>query len=149
MGLPLGSGPEPGILSKSARAGIKAAALLARHGQRLSAAQVASQAVLDIDLARSVLDDLCQCGLVYRAGTMFGLAASQEAISIAQIIRATDKASATESCSNIFSSGRCAHCQDGALCAVGSFTQHMASGIRAVLDNYSLAEAIAEEPSLV
>jgi DNA-binding IscR family transcriptional regulator len=125
------------------RAGIKAAASIARSGRGLSLAEIQAETDIAPALLHSVLTTLHRRGLIYRAGASYSLAMPREDITIAQIVRAlgSDGESIEEAVFSIRSGGS----ERGAFCQVEQFVQRLGTAIAAILDNYSLAEAISED----
>lgn len=145
-------GPVPGwasradAVSERARAAIRALVVLARSDRQLSAAEIAERAGMARGTAGAILGELHECGLVYKTGAgACGLAFPPAAIAIAQIIRAVDGPATFLSCDSMLAPDRCADCKGGELCAVQQIARRLNAGVSAVLDNYSLAEAIAED----
>ena len=134
----LGFDHDGALLSGDARAAIKIAVSLARHFRRLTVTQIASQSGVGLEQTEFVLARLKSCGLIHQAGAVYDLSLSYRSITIAQIIRAMDGSGDAPAGDGILDGQHMVERDH----AVEHFEQRLQETACAILENYSLAEAI-------
>lgn len=138
------------MLSKRCKYALKALLALARlpPGERLPAARLAETQALPRQFLDRILLDLNRHGWVdSRRGPRGGhtLAVAPEALTFGQVVRALDGPLALLPCVSKTAYRRCDDCASEAACAVRGVFAEVRDAASALMDRYSLADALAAE----
>lgn len=138
------------MLSKRCKYALKALLALARlpPGERLPAARLAEAHALPRQFLDRILLDLNRHGWVdSRRGPRGGhtLAVAPEALTFGQVVRALDGPLALLPCVSKTAYRRCDDCASEATCAVRGVFAEVRDAASALMDRYSLADALAAE----
>lgn len=134
------------MLSQKARYALRAMIELARADTQVTAGELAERADAPRKFLEAILLSLSREGLVISRRGKFGgyvLARAAEAISFAEIIRLVDGPLALTPCVSRTAFRRCEDCRDLARCALREALLRARDATAAVLEGYSLADAVA------
>jgi len=137
------------MLSQRARYALKALIAIARAGAGpLGVASIAEQENIPRKFLETIMSDLRRAGLVTstrgNAGG-YSLARPADLITFADVLRATDGAIAMLPCVSRNFYERCEDCDNETTCALRRTFSEVRDVVNAVLENRSLAAAIAAE----
>jgi len=133
-------------LSQKARYALRAMIELARADTQVTAGELAERADAPRKFLEAILLSLSREGLVISRRGKFGgyvLARAADAISFAEIIRLVDGPLALTPCVSRTAFRRCEDCRDLARCALREALLRARDATAAVLEGYSLADAVA------
>ncbi|MCA0356262.1 MAG: Rrf2 family transcriptional regulator [Proteobacteria bacterium] len=134
------------MLSQKARYALRAMIELARADTQVTAGELAERADAPRKFLEAILLSLSREGLVISRRGKFGgyvLARAADAISFAEIIRLVDGPLALTPCVSRTAFRRCEDCRDLARCALREALLRARDATAAVLEGYSLADAVA------
>ena len=133
------------MLSQKARYALRAMIELAREDGQVTAGELAVRADAPRKFLEAILLTLARQGLVTSRRGKFGgyqLGREPEQISFAEIIRLVDGPLALTPCVSRTAFRRCEDCRDLATCALREALLRARDATAAVLEGYSLADAI-------
>ena len=134
------------MLSQKARYALRAMIELARESGQVTAGELAVRADAPRKFLEAILLTLARQGLVTSRRGKFGgylLAREPARISFAEIIRLVDGPLALTPCVSRTAFRRCEDCRDLATCALREALLRARDATAAVLEGYSLADAVA------
>jgi Rrf2 family protein len=134
------------MLSQKARYALRAMIELARADTQMTAGELAERADAPRKFLEAILLSLSREGLVISRRGKFGgyvLARAADAINFAEIIRLVDGPLALTPCVSRTAFRRCEDCRDLASCALREALLRARDATAAVLEGYSLADAVA------
>ena len=134
------------MLSQKARYALRAMIELARENGQVTAGELAVRADAPRKFLEAILLTLSRQGLVTSRRGKFGgylLGRESVAISFAEIIRLVDGPLALTPCVSRTAFRRCEDCRDLATCALREALLRARDATAAVLEGYSLADAVA------
>ncbi len=134
------------MLSQKARYALRAMIELARENGQVTAGELAVRADAPRKFLEAILLTLSRQGLVTsRRGKFGGYQLGREAarISFAEVIRLVDGPLALTPCVSRTAFRRCEDCRDLATCALREALLQARDATAAVLEGYSLADAVA------
>ncbi len=134
------------MLSQKARYALRAMIELARENGQVTAGELAVRADAPRKFLEAILLTLSRQGLVTsRRGKFGGYQLGREAarISFAEVIRLVDGPLALTPCVSRTAFRRCEDCRDLATCALREALLRARDATAAVLEGYSLADAVA------
>ncbi|MDR7116559.1 Rrf2 family transcriptional regulator [Caulobacter sp. BE254] len=134
------------MLSQKARYALRAMIELARENGQVTAGELAVRADAPRKFLEAILLTLSRQGLVTSRRGKFGgylLGRESAAISFAEIIRLVDGPLALTPCVSRTAFRRCEDCRDLATCALREALLRARDATAAVLEGYSLADAVA------
>ena len=134
------------MLSQKARYALRAMIELARENGQVTAGELAVRADAPRKFLEAILLTLSRQGLVTSRRGKFGgylLGREPAAISFAEIIRLVDGPLALTPCVSRTAFRRCEDCRDLATCALREALLQARDATAAVLEGYSLADAVA------
>lgn len=134
------------MLSQKARYALRAMIELARENGQVTAGELAIRADAPRKFLEAILLTLSRQGLVTSRRGKFGgylLGREPAAISFAEIIRLVDGPLALTPCVSRTAFRRCEDCRDLATCALREALLRARDATAAVLEGYSLADAVA------
>jgi Rrf2 family protein len=134
------------MLSQKARYALRAMIELARENGQVTAGELAIRADAPRKFLEAILLTLSRQGLVASRRGKFGgylLGREPAAISFAEIIRLVDGPLALTPCVSRTAFRRCEDCRDLATCALREALLQARDATAAVLEGYSLADAVA------
>lgn len=134
------------MLSQKARYALRAMIELARADTQITAGELAERADAPRKFLEAILLSLSREGLVISRRGKFGgyvLARAADAINFAEIIRLVDGPLALTPCVSRTAFRRCEDCRDLASCALREALLRARDATAAVLEGYSLADAVA------
>jgi Rrf2 family protein len=134
------------MLSQKARYALRAMIELARENGQVTAGELAVRADAPRKFLEAILLTLSRQGLVTSRRGKFGgylLGREPAAISFAEIIRLVDGPLALTPCVSRTAFRRCEDCRDLATCALREALLRARDATAAVLEGYSLADAVA------
>ncbi|CAN7574520.1 RrF2 family transcriptional regulator [Caulobacter sp. LjRoot300] len=134
------------MLSQKARYALRAMIELARENGQVTAGELAVRADAPRKFLEAILLTLSRRGLVTSRRGKFGgylLGRESAAISFAEIIRLVDGPLALTPCVSRTAFRRCEDCRDLATCALREALLRARDATAAVLEGYSLADAVA------
>jgi Rrf2 family protein len=134
------------MLSQKARYALRAMIELAREEGQVTAGELAVRADAPRKFLEAILLTLARQGLVTSRRGKFGgylLGRDSAAISFAEIIRLVDGPLALTPCVSRTAFRRCEDCRDLATCALREALLRARDATAAVLEGYSLADAVA------
>jgi Rrf2 family protein len=134
------------MLSQKARYALRAMIELARENGQVTAGELAVRADAPRKFLEAILLTLSRQGLVASRRGKFGgylLGREPAAISFAEIIRLVDGPLALTPCVSRTAFRRCEDCRDLATCALREALLQARDATAAVLEGYSLADAVA------
>jgi Rrf2 family protein len=136
------------MLSQKARYALRALVELARAGdQQLTAGEIATRADAPRKFLEAILLELSRRSLVLSRRGKFGgyiLARTPAEISFAEVIRVIDGPLALAPCVSQMAFRKCDDCPDLETCALRPALRKARDATAVVLENYSLAEAVAD-----
>lgn len=133
------------MLSQKARYALRAMIELARADTQMTASELAERADAPRKFLEAILLSLAREGLVISRRGKFGgyvLARAADAINFAEIIRLVDGPLALTPCVSRTAFRRCEDCRDLATCALREALLRARDATAAVLEGYTLADAI-------
>jgi Rrf2 family protein len=141
------------MLSHKARYALRALVELARDetGAQMTSAEIASQADAPRKFLEAILLELSRRGLIISRRGKYGgyqLARPAAEISFAQVIRAVDGPLALAPCVSHMAFRKCEDCPSLEGCTLREALMQARDATSSVLEAYSLADALASEPSL-
>ena len=134
------------MLSQKARYALRAMIELARENGQVTAGELAVRADAPRKFLEAILLTLARQGLVVSRRGKFGgylLGREPAGISFAEIIRLVDGPLALTPCVSRTAFRRCEDCRDLATCALREALLQARDATAAVLEGYSLADAVA------
>jgi Rrf2 family protein len=134
------------MLSQKARYALRAMIELARENGQVTAGELAVRADAPRKFLEAILLTLSRQGLVTSRRGKFGgylLGRESAAISFAEIIRLVDGPLALTPCVSRTAFRRCEDCRDLATCSLREALLRARDATAAVLEGYSLADAVA------
>jgi Rrf2 family protein len=134
------------MLSQKARYALRAMIELARESGQVTAGELAVRADAPRKFLEAILLTLARQGLVTSRRGKFGgylLGREPARISFAEIIRLVDGPLALTPCVSRTAFRRCEDCRDLATCALREALLRARDATAAVLEGYSLADAVA------
>lgn len=134
------------MLSQKARYALRAMIELARENGQVTAGELAIRADAPRKFLEAILLTLSRQGLVTSRRGKFGgylLGREPGAISFAEIIRLVDGPLALTPCVSRTAFRRCEDCRDLATCALREALLRARDATAAVLEGYSLADAVS------
>ena len=134
------------MLSQKARYALRAMIELARENGQVTAGELAVRADAPRKFLEAILLTLSRQGLVTSRRGKFGgylLGREPAAINFAEIIRLVDGPLALTPCVSRTAFRRCEDCRDLATCALREALLQARDATAAVLEGYSLADAVA------
>jgi len=134
------------MLSQKARYALRAMIELARENGQVTAGELAVRADAPRKFLEAILLTLARQGLVISRRGKFGgylLGREPALISFAEIIRLVDGPLALAPCVSRTAFRRCEDCRDLAACALREALLRARDATAAVLEGYSLADAVA------
>ncbi|KQY96850.1 Rrf2 family transcriptional regulator [Caulobacter sp. Root1455] len=134
------------MLSQKARYALRAMIELARENGQVTAGELAVRADAPRKFLEAILLTLARQGLVISRRGKFGgylLGREPTLISFAEIIRLVDGPLALTPCVSRTAFRRCEDCRDLATCALREALLRARDATAAVLEGYSLADAVA------
>jgi Rrf2 family protein len=134
------------MLSQKARYALRAMIELARENGQVTAGELAVRADAPRKFLEAILLTLARQGLVISRRGKFGgylLGREPARISFAEIIRLVDGPLALTPCVSRTAFRRCEDCRDLATCALREALLQARDATAAVLEGYSLADAVA------
>ena len=134
------------MLSQKARYALRAMIELARESGQVTAGELAVRADAPRKFLEAILLTLARQGLVTSRRGKFGgylLGREPARISFAEIIRLVDGPLALTPCVSRTAFRRCEDCRDLATCALREALLQARDATAAVLEGYSLADAVA------
>ncbi|SFK78000.1 Rrf2 family transcriptional regulator [Caulobacter sp. UNC279MFTsu5.1] len=134
------------MLSQKARYALRAMIELARENGQVTAGELAVRADAPRKFLEAILLTLSRQGLVTSRRGKFGgylLGREPATISFAEIIRLVDGPLALTPCVSRTAFRRCEDCRDLATCALREALLRARDATAAVLEGYSLADAVA------
>src|SRR4051812_11479882 len=134
------------MLSQKARYALRAMIELARENGQVTAGELAVRADAPRKFLEAILLTLARQGLVISRRGKFGgylLGREPALISFAEIIRLVDGPLALTPCVSRTAFRRCEDCRDLATCALREALLQARDATAAVLEGYSLADAVA------
>ena len=136
------------MLSQKARYALRAMIELAREDGQVTAGELSTRADAPRKFLEAILLTLARQGLVISRRGKFGgylLGHPPEAISFAEVIRLVDGPLALAPCVSRTAFRRCEDCRDLATCALREALLKARDATAAVLEGYSLSDAVKGE----
>ena len=138
---------KKGLLSQKAKYALRALLYLARQpGELVMVGEIAEQQNVPHKFLELIMLELRKHGLLFSQRGRNGgyvLTRPAEAITFGEVIRIMDGPLAPLPCASVLGYRRCADCQDERTCEIRKLMCSVRNAVADILDNTSLADAIA------